>query len=333
MVATSTLLQLLALAPASALAARLSARDDSFDLSELTIREVGARNTLDWRIWLERNGEPISYWHDIPLYPDPSNKQIIHFYTEIPRWTDGKVETKRDEPLNPIFHDEKSDKPRFVESVWPHRTYPFNYGSIPQTWEDPNHDHEYTGYPGDNDPVDIFEISSGVPAKTGEARAVKILGGLAMIDDDSTDWKVVAIDINDPLADLVDSIEELDQYRPGARQAFYDWFIYYKVVRGNGLNTIVGGDYVNATFMAGIIEESHGYWQNLLQGKSDPNEIALNQTSHPRWCSTYIPSDEATETFDIPAEADVKPAAARPTQYDFWYYLDEDFNLIELPGQ
>jgi inorganic pyrophosphatase len=83
---------------------------------------------------------------------------------------------------DPIFHDDKSKKPRFVESVWPHRTYPFNYGSIPQTWEDPNHNHEFTGFPGDNDPVDIFEISSLKPAHVGQVKQVKILGGLAMID-------------------------------------------------------------------------------------------------------------------------------------------------------
>ena len=56
-------------------------------------------------MWLEKNGEPISFWHDVPLYPNPDNKQIIHFYTEIPRWNDGKIETKRDEPLSELGQD------------------------------------------------------------------------------------------------------------------------------------------------------------------------------------------------------------------------------------
>ena len=60
---------------------------------------------------------------------------------------------------DPIFHDDKKKKPRFVESVWPHKSYPFHYGSIPQTWESPNFDHDFTGYPGDNDPIDLFDIS------------------------------------------------------------------------------------------------------------------------------------------------------------------------------
>jgi len=59
---------------------------------------------------------------------------------------------------DPIFHDDRNDLPRFVESVFPHKTYPFLYGSIPQTWESPNFEHDFTGEPGDNDPMDLFDI-------------------------------------------------------------------------------------------------------------------------------------------------------------------------------
>ena len=47
--------------------------------------------------------------------------------------------------------------------------------------------------------VDIIDISaeSGFP---GQIRQVKLLGGLLMIDDDATDWKVVAINVNDERA-------------------------------------------------------------------------------------------------------------------------------------
>jgi hypothetical protein len=58
------------------------------------------RRLQDWRIWLEKDGCPASFWHDVPLYPDESNKQIINFVVEIPRWTNGKIETSRDEPFS-----------------------------------------------------------------------------------------------------------------------------------------------------------------------------------------------------------------------------------------
>ncbi len=51
-------------------------------------------------MWLEKDGNPISFWHDIPLYPNKTDDSIVHFYVEIPRWTDAKIETKRDEPLS-----------------------------------------------------------------------------------------------------------------------------------------------------------------------------------------------------------------------------------------
>lgn len=36
--------------------------------------------------------------------------------------------------------------------------------------------------------------------KRGEVKQVKVLGVLAMIDEGETDWKVIGIDNNDPMA-------------------------------------------------------------------------------------------------------------------------------------
>lgn len=58
----------------------------------------------------------------------------------------------------------------------------FNYGCFPQTWEDPEHIHPDTGFPGDNDPLDVCEIGLRIVA-TGDVRQVKVLGVLAMIDE------------------------------------------------------------------------------------------------------------------------------------------------------
>lgn len=51
-------------------------------------------------MWLERDGNPASFWHDIPTYPDESNPSVINFVVEIPRWTSGKIEINREEPLS-----------------------------------------------------------------------------------------------------------------------------------------------------------------------------------------------------------------------------------------
>lgn len=50
---------------------------------------------------------------------------------------------------------------------------------------------------GDNCcPVIFFQVAS-----RGEVKQVKILGTVALIDEGETDWKILCIDVNDPLAE------------------------------------------------------------------------------------------------------------------------------------
>ena len=63
---------------------------------------------------------------------------------------------------------------------------------------------ERTGCKGDNDPIDVCEIGHRV-AKRGDVVQVKILGTVALIDEGETDWKIIAIDINDPMAAQLNS--------------------------------------------------------------------------------------------------------------------------------
>merc|ERR1712032_1083545 len=71
---------------------------------------------------------------------------------------------------------------------------------------------------GDNDPVDICEIGHRV-ANRGDVLEVKVLGILAMVDDGETDWKVIVIDVNDPLADKLNSMDDVDREMPGFKEA------------------------------------------------------------------------------------------------------------------
>ncbi|KAF2728833.1 inorganic pyrophosphatase [Polyplosphaeria fusca] len=302
----------------------------TFDYKKLGLREVGARNTLGWRVWLTLDGNPISFWHDVPLYPDLTNKQVVNYVVEIPRWTDGKIEIRRPEPLNPIFHDDRNDAPRYVESVWPHKSYPFLYGSVPQTWENPNLDHNFTGYPGDNDPMDLFDIGQD-PGYIGQVKQVKVLGGLAVNDGGETDWKLIGIDMKDPLAPLVNSYEDVEKYRPGTVQAFRDWFTYYKVPRGDDVIPIIGDTYQNVSFIIDTIEESHGWWKDLVSGSEDSGKINYNQTSQ-AGLDSFVSCKEATKKFKLPKKEKIEPAADKPDKYKWWYYLDEEKNLVEIPS-
>ena len=46
-----------------------------------------------------------------------------------------------------------------MANVWPMKGYPWNYGAIPQTWENPKHIDPDTKEGGDNDPIDVCEVS------------------------------------------------------------------------------------------------------------------------------------------------------------------------------
>lgn len=53
---------------------------------------------------------------------------------------------------------------------------------------------------GDNDPIDVCEIGEEIGYR-GQIKQVKILGVLALLDEGETDWKLLAIDIRDPMAE------------------------------------------------------------------------------------------------------------------------------------
>jgi len=136
---------------------------------------------------------PISPWHDLPLYPSGgAGGATVNFVCEIPRGQTAKLEVQKKLPNNPIMHDTKKGKLR-------HYTYGapfFNYGMLPQTWEDPAKK-GFEGAAGDNDPLDVMEVGSR-PWKVGEMRPVKVLGDIELIDEGELDHKIIVrLKIND----------------------------------------------------------------------------------------------------------------------------------------
>eukprot|EP00494_Astrolonche_serrata_P028857 UN29124 len=98
------------------------------------------------------------------------------------------METMPKDIETPIQQDDKHDLPRFIKIG----NYPYTYGMFPRTWESGWDADPWTQIPGDTDPMDAIEIS-GLGAVTGGVYQVKILGGLAMIDDGETDWKIITL--------------------------------------------------------------------------------------------------------------------------------------------
>ena len=63
-------------------------------MSQFTVRKVGAPNTPDYRMYIEKDGMPVSPFHDIPLYAN-DQQTILNMVVEIPRWTNAKMEVSQ----------------------------------------------------------------------------------------------------------------------------------------------------------------------------------------------------------------------------------------------
>lgn len=57
------------------------------------IRKTGQPFTSGYRVYIEKDNEIISPWHDIPLYND-EQKGILNMIVEIPRWSNAKMEVR-----------------------------------------------------------------------------------------------------------------------------------------------------------------------------------------------------------------------------------------------
>lgn len=243
-----------------------------------TAVEKGSPNTTDYRIYIHDKNGPISPMHDIPLFADAS-KKTYNMVVEVPRWTNAKMEITLKESLNPIKQDIKKGKLRYVANCFPHHGYIWNYGALPQTWENPEHLDDGTGCKGDNDPIDVLEIGFRV-ANRGEVLQVKLLGTIALIDEGETDWKLIAIDVNDPLADQMNDIGDLDKHFPGLLKASLEWFKIYKIPDGKPENKFAfNGDAKPAAFAHNVVEDVHKFWKALVNKEVDSYGISCINTS------------------------------------------------------
>lgn len=61
--------------------------------SEYSVRKVAPQHTLEHRVYVEKDGVPVSPFHDIPLYAN-QEQTILNMIVEIPRWTNAKLEVR-----------------------------------------------------------------------------------------------------------------------------------------------------------------------------------------------------------------------------------------------
>jgi len=242
--------------------------------------ERGQIHTLSYRCYFRdvQTNTIVSPFHDIPLVNDQytsaakNGETVYNMVVEVPRWTNAKMEINKQMKLNPLVQDVKNGKPRFVNNVFPYHGYLWNYGALPQTWEDPNHIDPETQTGGDNDPLDVCEIGTTLHA-TGSIVPVKVLGVLGLIDEGETDWKLLAIDVRDKLAAEIHDLDDIEKKLPGLLDATRRWFKYYKVPTGKPPNKFAMDEkYGDREFAKRVIGETRKYWEKLAAGETKVEE-------------------------------------------------------------
>jgi inorganic pyrophosphatase len=222
---------------------------------------------LDFKMAFTKDGKAISPWHDIPAYAEDKK---VNFICEIPKYGLAKMECDTKGENNPIIQDEKKGKARFY-----HGKIFWNYGFVPQTWENPGEKDDVTGCFGDGDPLDVVEIGSAT-LEMGSITAVKPLGALAMIDDGELDWKLLAINPADPLAAELNDIADVEKKCPGVVSGVREWFRWYKTPDDKPLNEF-GYDEkaLDKAKSMEIIADLNKEWKDLYEGKTEKGKMWL----------------------------------------------------------
>nr|ACO11583.1 Inorganic pyrophosphatase [Caligus rogercresseyi] len=286
----------------------------------------GSEHTPDFRIYFRNEkGQFISPFHDVPMIHDPS-KNIFNAAIEVPKWTNAKMEISLKDELNPIRQDIKKGKLRYVANCFPYKGYIWNYGFIPQTWEDPEHVDPSTHCKGDGDPIDLCEIGQQVHPR-GSIVQTKILGTLALVDEGETDWKILAIDVEDPLSEVLHDIEDIQKYMPGFIEATVDWFRIYKIPDGKPPNVFAfDGKPRDRAFALNILSELHHQWKSLMNRSDEkvPDSIsrACTSLSGSVDSSLIFKQELASQVVDSREPHD-PPREALSSVIDKWHFVGD----------
>lgn len=234
------------------------------DVSRIFTRAVGEFPSMEHRVQFFYRREDnipvqISPWHDIPLKNDDGTFNML---VEIPKWTRAKMEIDTKDVANAIKQDIKDGELR--EYKWGDMAW--NYGAFSQTWEDPSHTHEDTGAIGDNDPLDVIDVGCRQHA-TGSVQRVKILAVLGMIDDGETDWKVLVISAEDPMASEINNLDDLQRQLPGCVDAITHWLKMYKSHKGVVNEFAFDSKPQPRDYALRVIEETHEAWRGLVSSR------------------------------------------------------------------
>ena len=160
-----------------------------------------------------------SFWHDVELRTQ-NDSNILNYVVEILPYTREKMEVNTEARNNPIQ----------LDRIYPH-PIPFTYGCLPKTYEDPEELDPILKIFGDDDPLDVCDVSNLVCKNilknyklfeypsSGQIKQGIIIGMLAIRDKGEADWKIIMVEKK--IYDLCDKKNILDE---SIKTVLIDWY-------------------------------------------------------------------------------------------------------------
>lgn len=172
----------------------------------------------------------LSPWHEIELVPSTMESSHLTGVIEITNGTTAKLECNLKEAHNPVMSDTNKNKETGALQLR-HYGMPttFNYGFIPQTWESPAEG-------GDNDPIDLVDLSLTSKKPILAVSDYLVLGCLGLIDEGEIDWKVLALEVHEAQRLKVSNMADFEKLHPGRVDEVRNWFRMYKTLDGKPEN-------------------------------------------------------------------------------------------------
>ena len=139
---------------------------------------------------------------------------------------------------------------------------------------------------------------------------------MALLDEGETDWKIMVIDINDPLAPKLNDVEDVERHLPGLIRASNEWFRIYKIPDGKPENQFAfSGECKNRKYAMDVVRECAEAWERLITGKTNAGGISLANTT-----VQHSPQRVDPASLNIPQGENLLPAPIDPS-IDKWFYI------------
>lgn len=164
-------------------------------------------------------------------------------------------------------------------------------------------------------------------------KQVKVLAVLPLVDQGESDWKVIVIHHEDPMAPYLNNLADIERHFPGYISDTIRWFRMYKVPVGKPENRIAMNGYAQDIDVAMlIIDEVHNAWRHLLGDADRCTRDFSMFCNHTTCChsglresaiSRYrLDAQDATQYVAGPAPSEF--TAPMPEELDQWLFVADD---------